>query len=108
VFVSHVGEVFQSGFLPLPAGNVRKQRLADLYRESPLFRALRDTSQLKGKCGACEFKEICGGSRARAYALTGDVMAEEPCCVYQPGRNTENAEPALVGGTEHQSAGATL
>ena len=84
VFVSHVGEVFPSGFLPLAAGNIRRQRLADLYRESPLFRMLRDTSQLKGKCGACEFKDICGGSRARAYALTGDVMAEEPCCVYQP------------------------
>jgi len=98
VFVSHVGEVFPSGFLPLAAGNIRKQRLADLYRDSPLFRALRDTSQLKGKCGVCEFKEICGGSRARAYALTGDAMAEEPCCVYQPGRNAQKAEPALVGG----------
>jgi radical SAM protein len=89
VFVSHVGEVFPSGFLPLAAGNIRKQRLADLYRESPLFRMLRDTSALRGKCGACEFKEICGGSRARAYALTGDVMAEEPCCVYQPGQSAE-------------------
>ncbi|HYA96220.1 MAG TPA: TIGR04053 family radical SAM/SPASM domain-containing protein [Terriglobales bacterium] len=98
VFVSHVGEVFPSGFLPLAAGNIRKQRLADLYRESPLFRMLRDTSQLNGKCGVCEFKEICGGSRARAYALTGDVMAEEPCCVYQPGRSAQKAEPALVGG----------
>lgn len=84
VFISHVGEVFPSGFLPQAAGNIRRQKLAELYRESPLFRMLRDTSQLKGKCGACEFKEICGGSRARAYALTGDAMAEEPCCVYQP------------------------
>ena len=98
MFVSHVGEVFPSGFLPLAAGNIRKQRLADLYRESPLFRTLRDTSQLKGKCGVCEFKEICGGSRARAYALTGDAMAEESCCVYRPGRNAQKAEPALVGG----------
>ena len=108
VFVSHVGEVFPSGFLPLAAGNIRKQRLADLYRDSPLFRTLRDTSQLKGKCGACEFKEICGGSRARAYALTSDVMAEEPCCVYEPGQNAQKAEPALVGGTDRQSACATL
>jgi len=84
VFISHVGEVFPSGFLPQSAGNVRQQKLAELYRESPLFRRLRDTTQLKGKCGVCEFKEICGGSRARAYALTGDVLAEEPCCVYQP------------------------
>ena len=98
VFVSHVGEVFPSGFLPLAAGNIRKQRLADLYRDSPLFRALRDTSQLQGKCGVCEFKEICGGSRARAYALTGDAMAEEQCCVYQPGRNAERgfAPPPLA------------
>jgi radical SAM protein len=108
VFVSHVGEVFPSGFLPLAAGNIRQQRLADLYRDSPLFRALRDTSQLKGKCGVCEFKDICGGSRARAYALTGNLMAEEPCCVYQPGRNAQKAEPALMGGTERQSAGAAL
>jgi radical SAM protein with 4Fe4S-binding SPASM domain len=84
VFISHVGEVFPSGFLPQAAGNIRRERLADVYRDSPLFRMLRDTAQLKGKCGVCEFKEICGGSRARAYALTGDVMAEEPCCVYQP------------------------
>jgi radical SAM protein len=89
VFISHVGEVFPGGFLPLAAGNVRRERLADLYRESPLFRMLRDTSQLKGKCGACEFKEICGGSRARAYALTGDAMAEELYCVYQPKRTSE-------------------
>ena len=89
VFISHVGEVFPSGFLPLAAGNIRRRRLADLYRDSPLFRMLRDTSQLKGKCGACEFKDVCGGSRARAYALTGDVMAEEPCCVYQPKRAVE-------------------
>ncbi|HYN14974.1 MAG TPA: TIGR04053 family radical SAM/SPASM domain-containing protein [Terriglobales bacterium] len=108
VFVSHVGEVFPSGFLPLAAGNIRKQRLADLYRESPLFRALRDTSQLKGKCGVCEFKEICGGSRARAYALTGDVMAEEPCCAYQPKRAAEGSLPTSYGGAEHQQAGATL
>jgi radical SAM protein len=95
VFISHVGEVFPSGFLPLAAGNIRRERLADLYRESGLFRRLRDTSQLKGKCGACEFKDICGGSRARAYALTGDVLAEEPCCVYQPKRA---ADARLVAG----------
>ena len=89
VFVSHTGEVFPSGFLPLAAGNIRQHRLADLYRDSPLFRLLRDTAQLNGKCGVCEFKEICGGSRARAYALTGDVMAEEPRCVYLPRKSQE-------------------
>ncbi len=84
VFISHKGEVFPSGFLPLSAGNIREQELAAIYRDSPLFRDLRDTSKLEGKCGSCEFKEICGGSRARAYALTGNPHAEEPCCSYVP------------------------
>lgn len=100
VFISHVGEVFPSGFLPVSAGNIRRQRLADLYRESPLFRMLRDTSQLEGKCGACEFKEICGGSRSRAYSLTGNPMAEESCCVYQPKRTAQDRE---LAGTAHMS-----
>lgn len=84
MFISHLGEVFPSGFLPLSAGNIRRQSLASIYRESALFRGLRDTSRLEGKCGACEFKEICGGSRSRAYALTGNPYAEEPCCAYVP------------------------
>jgi AdoMet-dependent heme synthase len=84
LFISHTGEVYPSGFLPLTAGNVRQQSLSTIYRESPLFVRLRDTSLLQGKCGACEFKEICGGSRARAYALTGDPCEEEPCCSYVP------------------------
>ena len=84
VFISHTGDVFPSGFMPKSAGNIRQQQLSVIYRESPLFRDLRDTSKLEGKCGACEFKEICGGSRARAYALTGNPYAEEPCCVYIP------------------------
>ena len=84
VFISHKGEVFPSGFLPVSAGNVRNDGLAAIYRESALFLGLRDTSQLEGKCGACEFKEICGGSRSRAFALTGNPNAEEPCCSYVP------------------------
>ncbi|HLH10051.1 MAG TPA: TIGR04053 family radical SAM/SPASM domain-containing protein [Terriglobales bacterium] len=84
VFISHLGEVFPSGFLPVSAGNVRKQSLTELYRNSPLFVALRDSSNLKGKCGICEFREVCGGSRARAYALTGDPFGEEPRCIWQP------------------------
>jgi radical SAM protein len=88
VFVSHTGDVFPSGFLPLAAGNIRQKPLDVIYRESALFKNLRDTSKLEGKCGACEFKEICGGSRARAYALTGDPQAEEPCCSYVPKRYT--------------------
>ena len=84
VFVSHTGEVYPSGFLPLSAGNILWEPLADIYRNSPLFLSLRDVSQLKGKCGRCEFQDVCGGSRARAFALTGDALAEEPCCSYIP------------------------
>ena len=84
VFISHTGEVFPSGFLPLSAGNIRRQPLAEIYRESPLFVELRNPESLEGKCGACEFKHICGGSRARAYALTGNPFAEESCCAYIP------------------------
>ena len=84
VFISHLGEVFPSGFLPVSAGNVRKHSLPELYRHSPLFVALRDSANLQGKCGICEFREVCGGSRARAYAVRGNMFAEEPNCVYQP------------------------
>jgi len=84
LFVSHTGNVYPSGFLPIHAGNVKDTPLSDLYRNAPIFKSLRDTSKLEGKCGACEYKEICGGSRARAYAVTGDPLAEEPCCIYQP------------------------
>ena len=84
MFISHVGNVYPSGFLPIHAGSIKELPLADIYRNAPIFKALRDTSKLEGKCGACEFKEICGGSRARAYSLTGDPLAPEPCCIYQP------------------------
>ena len=84
VFVSHLGEVFPSGFLPVSGGNVRNGSLSEIYRNSPLFRSLRDTRNLEGKCGRCEYREICGGSRARTFALTGNMFGEEPCCVYEP------------------------
>ena len=84
LFVSHVGNVYPSGFLPIHAGNIRETPLGEIYRNAPIFKALRNTSRLEGKCGACEYKEICGGSRARAYALTGDPLAQEPCCIYEP------------------------
>jgi radical SAM protein len=84
LFVSHVGNVYPSGFLPIHAGNVKQTPLKEIYRNAPIFKSLRDTSKLEGKCGVCEYKEICGGSRARAYALTGDPLAQEPCCIYQP------------------------
>jgi radical SAM protein len=84
LFVSHVGNVYPSGFLPIHAGNVKETPLQQIYQNAPIFKSLRDTSKLEGKCGACEYKEICGGSRARAYAVTGDPLAQEPCCIYQP------------------------
>ncbi len=85
IFVSHKGEVYPAGFLPHPRlGNVRDQPLSDIYRESPDLAQLRDMDQLKGKCGACEFRWLCGGSRARAYGMTGDVMESDPFCVYEP------------------------
>ncbi|UOF92071.1 TIGR04053 family radical SAM/SPASM domain-containing protein [Fodinisporobacter ferrooxydans] len=84
VFVSHLGDVQPSGFLPVTAGNVRKQSLADIYRNSPVFQSLRDPNGFKGKCGVCNFRFVCGGSRARAYALTGDYLESEPYCVYLP------------------------
>ena len=96
VFISHRGEVFPSGFLPLSGGNIRQQSLAKIYRESPLFRALRDSKNLKGKCGDCEYREVCGGSRARAYAVSGSPFAEEPCCVYQPKRKVQREEEQTV------------
>lgn len=86
VFISHTGEVCPSGFLPVSVGNVRRSHLADLYRAAPLMRQLRDSDLLEGKCGECEFRRVCGGSRARSWALTGDPLAAEPDCTYQPGR----------------------
>ena len=84
VFVSHTGEIFPSGFLPVSGGNVLCDSLVDTYQNSVLFRTLRDTTQRGGKCGLCEYQKICGGSRSRAYSLTGDYLAEDPRCVYQP------------------------
>lgn len=84
VFIDAQGEVYPSRFLPLSAGNITSQPLSQLYCESPLFVSLRDSSKLKGKCGRCPVRNVCGGSRARAYALTGDLFAEDPCCAYEP------------------------
>ncbi|HYU43008.1 MAG TPA: TIGR04053 family radical SAM/SPASM domain-containing protein [Vicinamibacteria bacterium] len=95
LFVSHRGEVFPSGFLPVAAGSVRERHLADIYRNAPLMRALREPHLLKGRCGYCEFRQICGGSRSRAFALTGDPFATDPWCAYQPARpDTPRAELA--------------
>ncbi len=84
LFVSHRGEIFPSGFLPELCGNVRSENPIDVYRDHPTFRALRDTNLLRGKCGACEYRQLCGGSRARAYSLTGDMQESDPLCSYVP------------------------
>jgi radical SAM protein with 4Fe4S-binding SPASM domain len=84
IFVSHTGEIYPSGFLPVSAGNVRHDSLVEVYRNSSLFRILRDPERRLGKCGACEYTKLCGGSRARAYAATGNFLAEDPRCIYQP------------------------
>ena len=83
-FISHVGEVCPSGFLPVVTGNVRSESVVSLYRDHPVFRSLRDPELLRGKCRGCRFKTICGGSRSRAYAHTGDYLESDPACAYQP------------------------
>ena len=75
--------MYPAGFLPLGLGNVRDRRCAEIYRDDPLLRAIR-AAQFSGRCGVCEYADLCGGSRARAYATTGDVLAEDPACPYQP------------------------
>jgi radical SAM protein with 4Fe4S-binding SPASM domain len=84
-FISHEGEVFPCGYLPAIAGDLRKQSFAEIWNDSAVFGQLRDDDNLKGKCGCCEFRHVCMGCRARAYAATGDFLAEEPFCVYEPG-----------------------
>jgi AdoMet-dependent heme synthase len=93
LFVSHTGEIYPSGFLPISAGNVLHDSLVDVYRNSELFRSLRDINQREGKCGQCEYRNICGGSRSRAHALTGNYLAEDPRCAYQPGRRRTAGSP---------------
>jgi radical SAM protein len=85
VFVSHRGDVYPAGFLPHPLlGNVKRRPLSEIYRDAPALRTLRDMNALTGKCRGCDFKWVCGGSRARAYAMTGDVLGSDPFCAYQP------------------------
>ncbi len=84
LFVSHRGEIFPSGFLPLRCGNVRDDDVIDVYREHPVFQSLRQPDELRGKCRPCEYRSVCGGSRARAYGLTGFYMESDPLCAYVP------------------------
>ncbi len=100
-FISHEGEVFPCGYLPALAGDLRKQSFAEIWNDSAVFGQLRDDDNLKGKCGCCEFRHVCMGCRARAFAATGDFLAEEPFCVYEPGTSNqmirEIAEAKRVG-----------
>jgi len=84
LFISYRGDVTPSGFLPLAAGNVREHDVLDLYRRAPLFMELREPDRFGGRCGVCEFRRVCGGSRGRAYAASGDVLAEDPLCAWRP------------------------
>lgn len=96
LFVSHKGEIQPSGFLPISCGKFPGHSVVDVYQRSPLFEALRDSTKLEGKCRPCEFRNICGGSRARAYAVTGNPFAEEPDCTYQPSRIGSSPPTAAV------------
>jgi len=84
LFVSNTGDICPAGFLPLVVGNVRKDRVAEVYRNAPVFRSLHDPTQFEGRCGICEYNALCGGSRARAYGATGNPLASDPFCDYQP------------------------
>jgi radical SAM protein len=84
LFISHMGEIMPSGFLPISAGNVRQDNIVEVYRYHPLFEDLRDPEKIKGKCGICEYRDVCGGQRGRAYGLTGDYLETDPACLYEP------------------------
>ncbi|MEX2608801.1 MAG: TIGR04053 family radical SAM/SPASM domain-containing protein [Gemmatimonadota bacterium] len=100
LFISHTGDIMPSGFLPLRAGNVREDDLVGVYRTAPIFTALRDRANLKGKCAVCEYRPVCGGSRARAYAVTGDWHEAEPYCAHEPVRWRRMVEAGQAEPTE--------
>ncbi|GAA0324815.1 TIGR04053 family radical SAM/SPASM domain-containing protein [Bacillus carboniphilus] len=89
LFISHTGDVYPSGFLPINCGSIKEEPLAEIYRNHPVFKELRNPELFKGKCGVCEYRHICGGSRARAYAVTGDHLESEPYCTYIPDGSKE-------------------
>ena len=96
VFVAHDGEVTPAGFLPLPLGNVKDTPLAQIYRDTLLLRDIR-ASRFSGRCGVCEYADLCGGSRARAYAAHADPLAEDPACGYQPPAWVAARQPSAEG-----------
>jgi len=87
LFISHVGDIQPSGFLPITAGNVRTDDVVDVYRHSQLFTDLRTPDKIKGRCGVCEYRDVCGGQRGRAYGITGDYLESDPACIYVPHSN---------------------
>lgn len=89
MFIGHSGRVYPSGFLPLPCGIAPADSVVDIYQRHPLFRGLRNPDGFKGKCGVCEYRQVCGGSRARAHAVTGDPFESEPDCLFLPGKTRE-------------------
>lgn len=95
LFVAHDGEINPAGFLPLPLGNVRDQSIATIYRDDPLLRRIR-AADFTGRCGRCEYADLCGGSRARAFAASGDPLAEDPACPYQPADSPSVIVPVLA------------
>jgi len=100
-FISHEGEIYPCGYLPVLAGDLRRQTFTEIWEKSLVFEQLRDTGNLKGKCGCCEFRNVCMGCRARAFAASGDFLDEEPFCVYQPKpgermRHTKAVRPAVL------------
>lgn len=93
LFISHVGDIQPSGFLPITAGNARRDHIVEVYRHSPLFKDLRTPAKIKGKCGVCKYREVCGGQRGRAYGVTGDYMETDPACAYTPLQPLERGLP---------------
>jgi radical SAM protein len=98
IFVSHTGTVYPSGFMPIQCGKFPAESVVDIYQNSPLLQSLRDGDLLKGKCGCCEYRSLCGGSRARAFQLTRDPLAAEPDCVYIPLSLRDGAGASTVTG----------
>ena len=110
-FVSHIGEVGGCGYLPLLAGSVRQSSLVEVYRESPLFKSIRDPNLLQGRCGICEYRVLCGGCRARALGGSRNYLGEEPFCTYQPNprapRELADVQTLLAQTTPHESRSET-
>jgi AdoMet-dependent heme synthase len=109
-FISHQGEVYPCGYLPVLAGDLRQQSFEEIWRSAAVFQQLRDTANLKGKCGRCEFRNLCMGCRARAYAATGNYLDEEPFCIYDPQMqypsNTKTARVEVTGVSRHFAGAA--